>query len=103
APGTVVAFDYVAAELLTSGTLFMRYARAMLAVGGESWKFGIDNTPPVRARVAEFLAECGLTLVEQRDFGSETAGKRAMAGFAVAVLGTLPARASRHCDQKTCA
>ncbi|HYO54565.1 class I SAM-dependent methyltransferase, partial [Archangium sp.] len=46
APGTVVAFDYVAAELLTSGTLFMRYARAMLAVGGESWKFGIDNTPP---------------------------------------------------------
>lgn len=86
APGTAVAFDYVASQTLTSNSPFMRYARTMMAAGGESWKFGVDNTPPVRARVAEFVASCGLTLVEQRNFGPETATTRAPAGFAVAVV-----------------
>ncbi|HEY0133299.1 MAG TPA: SAM-dependent methyltransferase [Nannocystis sp.] len=86
APGTVVAFDYMSAELLASRSLFLRYARAVMAASGEAWRFGIDNTPPARARVAELLTACGLVLAEQRNFGPETARTRAPAGFAVAVV-----------------
>jgi methyltransferase (TIGR00027 family) len=86
APGSAVAFDYVSAELLHARSPFMRYARAIINATGEPWKFGIDNTPPVRDRVAEFVARCGLRLEEQRDFGPETNGRRAPAGFAVAVV-----------------
>ena len=86
APGTAVAFDYVSTELIHSKSLFWRYARVIIKATGEPWKFGIDNTPPVRERVAEFLASCGLVLEEQRDFGPETERKRAPAGFAVAVV-----------------
>ncbi|HEY0739711.1 MAG TPA: class I SAM-dependent methyltransferase [Herpetosiphonaceae bacterium] len=84
AAGTVVAFDYFAAELVTSPSPFMRYARAVIKLTGEPFRFGIDNTRPVRERVAEFLASCGLVLEEQRNFGVETAHQRAMAGFATA-------------------
>ncbi|HET9983345.1 MAG TPA: SAM-dependent methyltransferase [Longimicrobiales bacterium] len=90
APGSAVAFDYVSTELIESGSLFMRYAKAVIALTGEPWKFGIDNTPPVRERVAAFLESCGLSLEEQRDFGPETDRKRAVAGFVTAVV---PARA----------
>ncbi|HEY0607250.1 MAG TPA: SAM-dependent methyltransferase, partial [Herpetosiphonaceae bacterium] len=84
AAGTVVAFDYFAAELVTSPSLFMRYARAVIKLTGEPFRFGIDNTPPVRERVAAFLASCGLVLEQQRNFGVETDRQRAMAGFATA-------------------
>ncbi|MBX6362700.1 MAG: class I SAM-dependent methyltransferase [Gemmatimonadetes bacterium] len=93
AAGSVVAFDYFSTELIESGSLFMRYSRAVLAATGEPWHFGIDNTPPVRERVAEFLAACGLTLEEQRNFGPERDGKRAPAGFATAIV---PAAAERR-------
>lgn len=86
APGTAIAFDYFSAELLESQTLFMRYSRAMIKLTGEPWKFGIDNTPPARDRVAEFLEQCGLVMEEQRNFGPETAGQRPPAGFAIAVV-----------------
>jgi methyltransferase (TIGR00027 family) len=86
APGSVLAFDYFAAEQIESRSLFMRYARTVLSATGEPLRFGIDNTPPVRQRVAELLAACGLTLAEQRDFGAETDRKRAPAGFATAVV-----------------
>lgn len=85
-PGSAVAFDYFSRELLVSPGLLWRYARAVIRITGEPWKFGIDNTPPVRERVAEFLASCGLMLEEQRNFGEETASKRALAGFAIAVV-----------------
>lgn len=88
AAGTVVAFDYFAAELVTSQSLFMRYARAVIKLTGEPFRFGIDNTPPVRERVAEFLAACGLVLEEQRNFGAETEQQRAPAGFAIARVPT---------------
>lgn len=84
ATGSVVAFDYFSAEIIESRSLYMRYARAVINITGEPWRFGIDNTPPVRERVAEFLESCGLSLEEQRNFGPETEGKRAMAGFATA-------------------
>jgi hypothetical protein len=64
----------------------MRYIRAVIDVTGEPWRFGIDNTPPVRERVAEFLEFCGLSLEEQRNLGPETARKRAMAGRHCAAL-----------------
>jgi hypothetical protein len=64
----------------------MRYAKAVLNMVGEPWRFGIDKTPPVRERVAAFLQSCGLSMEEQRNFGPETNDKRAMAGFATAVV-----------------
>ena len=64
----------------------MRYARAVINATGEPWRFGIDNTPPVRERVAAFLESCGLSLEEQRNFGPETDRKRAMAGFATGIV-----------------
>jgi methyltransferase (TIGR00027 family) len=88
ATGSVVAFDYFSAELIEEGSLFMRYARAVISATGEPWKFGIDNTPPMRKRVAAFLELCGLSLEEQRNFGQETDKKRAMAGFATGVVRT---------------
>lgn len=93
AAGSVVAFDYFSVEIIESRSLFMRYARAMVSVIGEPFKFGIDNTPPVRTRVEAFLESCGLSLEEQRDFGQETGRKRAMAGFATAIV---PSAANRR-------
>ena len=86
AAGSVVAFDYFSAELIEARSLFMRYARAVINATGEPWRFGIDNTPPVRERVAAFLESCGLSLEEQRNFGPEADRKRAMAGFATAIV-----------------
>lgn len=86
AAGSVVAFDYVSNEFIASPSLFMRYARAVIRLTGEPWRFGIDNTPPVRERVAKFLASCGLSLEEQRNFGAETERKGAMAAFATALV-----------------
>ncbi len=86
AAGGVVAFDYFSDELIEARSLFMRYARAVIQVTGEPWRFGIDNTPPARERVAAFLASCGLVLEEQRNFGRETGRKRAPAGFATAIV-----------------
>src|SRR6266496_3000078 len=95
ATGSVVAFDYFSAEIIESRSLFMRYARAVINITGEPWRFGIDNTPPVRERVAEFLESCGLSLEEQRNFGSEKDGKRALAGFATTIV-TSSLRARSH-------
>ena len=79
-----VAFDYFTNEVLESKTLYMRTVRASLNSFGEPLKFGIDSMPPSRERLAELLQACGLTLVEQRTLGPETAGKRAWGGFAIA-------------------
>jgi methyltransferase (TIGR00027 family) len=84
ARGSRVAFDYLSSQLIDGTSLYMRYTRATLSAVGEPWHFGIDSTPPVRPRVAAFVAACGLTLEEQRNFGQETDRKYAEAGFAVA-------------------
>ncbi len=55
ANGGGVAFDYFSTEIIEDRSLFLRYARAMINATGEPWRFGIDNTPPVRERVAAFL------------------------------------------------
>ncbi len=86
APGSVIAFDYFTTEVLESPSLHLRLVRAMLQAGGEPLKFGIDSTPPSSERLAEFLRSCGLTLLEQRTLGKETARKRALGGFALAVV-----------------
>jgi methyltransferase (TIGR00027 family) len=91
APGSVVAFDYLSRQLIEGNSLYMRYARAWLSRTGETWRFGIDSTPPVRPRVAAFVANCGLELVEQRNFGHETERKRADAGFCAARVPMLQA------------
>ena len=97
AAGSVVAFDYFSAEIIESRSLFMRYARAVLNATGEPWRFGIDNTPPVREQVEAFLGSCGLSLEEQRNFGRETGRKRAMAGFAI---GIVPSAANRRAHRR---
>ncbi len=84
ARGSVVAFDYLTTEPLTSGALYWRYGRAATRAAGEPLKFGIDSTPPSRERLAALLDACGLSLVEQRTLGQETEGSRAWGGFAIA-------------------
>jgi methyltransferase (TIGR00027 family) len=87
APGSAVAFDYLSTQLLANRSPFWLYARAVLNVIGEPFgTFGIDNTPPVKLRVAAFLASCGLILEEQKNFGHETATRGAADGFAVGVV-----------------
>jgi methyltransferase (TIGR00027 family) len=86
AKGSVVAFDYFTTKPLESQSLYWRFARATTKAAGEPLKFGIDSMPPSRERLAELLASCGLSLVEQRTLGPETEGKRAWGGFAVAIV-----------------
>jgi O-methyltransferase involved in polyketide biosynthesis len=86
ASGSILALDYLSTEFIESQSILMRYARAVINATGEPWRFGIDNTPPVRERVATFLAFCGLRLEEQRNFGRETEHSRALAGFATAIV-----------------
>jgi methyltransferase (TIGR00027 family) len=86
AAGSVVAFDYLSTEMVETRSLFIRYARITINATGEPWRFGIDNTPPVRERVAALVESCGLSLEEQRNFGQEADGKRATAGFATAIV-----------------
>jgi methyltransferase (TIGR00027 family) len=86
ASGSVVAFDYLSTEMIETRSLFMRYARITINATGEPWRFGIDNTPPVRERVAALVESCGLSLEEQLNFGQEGDGKRATAGFATAIV-----------------
>ncbi len=87
APGSVVAFDYFSAGIITSRSPFMRYARAATRFAGEPLTFGIDNTPPARERAAEFVTAFGLTLEEHRNFGRETRRRPAPAGFVTALVG----------------
>jgi methyltransferase (TIGR00027 family) len=87
--GSIVAFDYLSTEMIETRSLFMRYARITINATGEPWRFGIDNTPPVRDRVAALVESCGLSLEEQRNFGQEGDGKRATAGFATAIVPLL--------------
>ncbi len=86
APGSIVAFDYITTEPLESRRLYSRYARAATRAGGEPLKFGIDGTPPSRARLAAFVESCGLALDEQQTLGQETDGQRAWGGFATAIV-----------------
>jgi methyltransferase (TIGR00027 family) len=89
APGSVVAFDFMTTEMLTSQAPYWRYARAMTKAAGEPMTFGVDSRPPVRERVAELLHACGLALIEQRTLGHEGGGQQAWGGFAIAAV---PAR-----------
>jgi methyltransferase (TIGR00027 family) len=86
AQGSVLAFDYITTEVLESQSLYLRTVRASLRAGGEPLKFCIDGTPPSSERVAELLESCGLSLGEQRTVGRETEGKRALGGFATAIV-----------------
>lgn len=86
AKGSVVAFDYLTTEPLTSPSLIWRYARAGTKAGNEPLKFGIDSTPPSHERLAELLHSCGLSLGKHRTLGQETEGRRAWGGFATAVV-----------------
>jgi methyltransferase (TIGR00027 family) len=91
AAGTVVAFDYLSARLIESGSPLMRYYKAFLRSVGEPWTFGLDTTPPSRTRVAAFVESCGLSLEEQRNFGRERDRRSAEGGFATAIV---PSRSS---------
>jgi O-methyltransferase involved in polyketide biosynthesis len=86
AKGSFIAFDYVTTEVLESQALYLRIVRASLQAGGEPLKFGIDSTPPASERLADLLRACGLSLVDQQTLGQETEGKRALAGFATAIV-----------------
>lgn len=55
-------------------------------MGGEPLKFGIDSTPPSSERLADLLRSCVLSVVDQHTLGQERDGKRALAGFATALV-----------------
>lgn len=82
--GGTVAFDYFSSAALEDGALIMRYARTAVRIVGEPFTFGIDTTPPARTRAAAFLESCGLTLVEHRTFGRESARRAVAAAFVIA-------------------
>lgn len=86
AAGSVVAFDYLSATLIASGSPYMRYARAATNYIGEPMTFGIDTTPPARTRAAEFLTLFGLELEEHRSFGRESRRRPVPAGFVTATV-----------------
>lgn len=86
ASGSVVAFDYFNAHVIDAKGLYMNYARTVLNAIGEPLRFGIAGTPPARTQVAAFLASCGLSMEEQRNFGQETSRKPAMGGFTTAIV-----------------
>jgi methyltransferase (TIGR00027 family) len=87
ARGSVVAFDYFNVDIIEArGGATIRYVRAMLNVIGEPLRFGIENTLPASKHVAAFLASCGLSMEEQRNFGQETERKPALAGFTIALV-----------------
>ena len=86
ASGSVVAFDYFNSDVIESHSLSMRYTRAVLKATGEPITFGIEGAPPSSKHVAAFLASCGLSMEEQRNFGEETDRKPAMAGFVSAIV-----------------
>jgi O-methyltransferase involved in polyketide biosynthesis len=88
AKGSIVAFDYLTKETLESQSLYMRYARAATKAAGEPFKFGIDSTPPLRQRMAEFLGTCGLSLSDHSTLGKESDRKCAWGGFATALVGS---------------
>ena len=90
ASGSVVLFDYFTTEPLRSRALYWRFGRATTKAAGEPLRFGIDSTPPTRARLTELLQPCGLTLADQRTFGNEIGGKRAWGGFAIAEVPATP-------------
>lgn len=84
--GSVIAFDYFTSEVLESGSLYLRIVRASLSAGGEALKFVVDSTPPVRVQIAALLGSCGLTLAQNVTLGQESNGKRALGGFAIAIV-----------------
>lgn len=86
AEGSTLAFDYITTEVLESRALHLRILRASLRAGGEPLKFGIDSMPPSSERLAELLRSCGLSLTELHIVGQEMGGKRALGGFAIAIV-----------------
>ena len=92
APGSVIAFDYFDAGHIASPKPYMRYLRDAAKFAGEPLTFGIDNTPPVRQHIAQYVGSFGLTLEEHRKFGKETRRRPAPAGFVTATVGGPPAQ-----------
>jgi O-methyltransferase involved in polyketide biosynthesis len=54
ASGSVVAFDYFAADVIKGQSLYMRYATAVLNATGEPLRSGVESAPRVRDHVAAF-------------------------------------------------
>ena len=46
----------------------------------------VHVSPPSSERLAELLGSCGLSLVDHHTLGREIEGKRALAGFATAIV-----------------
>jgi methyltransferase (TIGR00027 family) len=91
APGSIVAFDYLAKELVEDRSALGRYVQAILQALGEPWTFGIATSPPgesasADAPLLDFLAGCGLSLVEHRLVWKDPLKRQVAAGFVVAAV-----------------
>ncbi|HWO09741.1 MAG TPA: SAM-dependent methyltransferase [Polyangiaceae bacterium] len=98
-PGSVIAFDYLARELIEARSLSMRYARAILRVIGEPWTFGVETASP-EGRTPDpepleaLLEACGLTLLGQQLVWQDPRRRGVAAGF-------VTARAAAHATRSS--
>ena len=89
ATGSVVTFDFLTDRYLRSGPATALYGAAMkplMKYVGESIRFTLDGTPPLRERLAAFLAEQRLMIGDFRALGSGSPEKPAFAGVVVAFV-----------------
>ena len=96
APGSVVAFDYLAKELVEDRSAVGRYVQAALRAMGEPWTFGVQTRSPGHpvpdpAPLLALLGACGLSLVQQQLVWQDLRKKRVAAGFVAAAPRTTGA------------
>lgn len=91
APGSVVAFDYLAKWLVMDRSALGRCVRAILAALGEPWTFGIETTASGdgsadAAPLLALLESCGLSFVKQQLVWQDRRKRQVAAGFVLAAV-----------------
>jgi methyltransferase (TIGR00027 family) len=91
APGSMVAFDYLAKKVVEDRSALGRYVQAILRALGEPWTFGIEtgssgDGPPDPAPLLALLDACGLEFVEQQLVWQDLRKKQVAAGFVAAAV-----------------
>ena len=85
APGTVLAFDYLARRVAEPTTRGGRLVKRLSRLNGEEFRFGLPTRPPAREHAAAFVRQYGLRLVDYRAIGSAEAPREPLGGLVAAV------------------
>ena len=94
APGTVLAFDYLARRVAEPTTRRGRLVQRLSRLNGEPFQFGLRTRAPAREHAAAFVRQYGLRLEDFRALGPETAPQEPLGGFVVAVRDSEKTRAA---------